>query len=383
MKIAIFSDNFYPELSGISDSIILLSKELDKLGHKIDFYVPECKRGGEMELNLGQNIKINRLFSLPASFVGDKARLVLPVLFRPTYKKFKADIIHSQLFFGVGLEALALAKFFKIPLIGTNHTSITDFVSGAYVKNQSLKYATWYYNRCDYVTAPSQSVFDEMGSYGFNRPRRVISNPVNMEIFYPLKDKLKFKKKLKLSEPTIVCAGRLSAEKNIQLVIKAFARAKRKIKDINLAIAGAGKRDAELRRLAGKLGVSNQVKFLGSLSHAKLAELYNAADIYAIASTSETQSLTLMQALACGLPAVAVKARALPEYVNDKNGFAVKPGDEKAMAEKFILLLENQKMRENLSNGAVVYAQQFSAPKIAKKWESLYGEVIKNFHQST
>ena len=90
-----------------------------------------------------------------------------------------------------------------------------------------------------------------------------------------------------------------------------------------------------------------------------MAKLYRASEIFSIASTSETQSMVLMQALACGLPAVAVDARALPEYVNEKNGYIVKAGDEKAMAEKFILLLENSELRERLSQGAYDFVQHF------------------------
>jgi len=389
MKIAIFSDNFYPELSGISDSIISLAKELVKLGHKINFYVPKYSAkdfGGlaERELTLDKNIKIKRLFSLPAPFAGAKARLVLPSFFRPSYGDFKPDIIHSQLFFGVGLEALALARYFKLPIIGTNHTAITEFVRAmpflpGLFKKSSLDYAVWYYNCCDFVTAPSRSVFEEMSRYGFERPYEVISNPLDTKIFRPLKAGPVLKKQFKLSTKTVVYVGRLSREKNIEIIIKAIALAKKKISDINLAIAGGGKAQAELVGLVKELGLEKEVKFLGVLSHEKIVELYNASEIFAIASTSETQSLVLMQALACGLPSVVVDARALPEYVNEKNGCVVKAGDERAMAEKFILLLENNELRETLSRGAVESVRKFSAPNIAAKWEKLYGKVMENY----
>ncbi len=386
MKIAIFSDNFYPELSGITDSVVSLSKELVRLGHEICFFAPEYSARNYRlvglpyeELNLGKKVNIVRLSSLPAPFAGVQSRMVLPMFTRGLFKKFKPDIIHSQLFLGIGLEALAAARYNKLPLIGTNHTSITDFVHVEFMKKPSLKYAVWYYNCCDLVTAPSQSVFDEMITHGFKKPHQVLSNPLDLEIFYPRREKIKYKKQFGLSGPAIVCAGRLSPEKNIEVVIKAIALAKLKVKDIELAIAGSGKQENELKRLVKKLELKSRVKFLGSLSHDRLAELYNAADVYAIASTSETQSLTLMQALACGLPAVAVNARALPEYVNQKNGFVVAPGDEKALAEKFVLLLKNKPLRDNLSQGAAFSARQYSAPEIAKKWEALYSKVIKGY----
>jgi glycosyltransferase involved in cell wall biosynthesis len=386
MKIAIFSDNFYPELSGIADSIVKLATELSNLGHEVCFFVPrygvkdyKIVNLSEQELGLGKNIKIKRLFSLPAPFSGAQSRLVMPFFSGRLFKEFKPDIIHSQLFFGAGLEALIAAKLNRIPFIGTNHTSITDFVSGKFLKKQSLNYAVWYYNRCDFVTGPSESVFKEMLVNGFNKPHKAMSNPIDTNTFSLSANRLEYKKKFGLSNNTVVYAGRLSPEKNIDVILKSVALAKKSIEDINLAIAGSGKSENELKRLTKELNLENEVKFLGTLSKNDLAKLYQASEIFSIASTSETQSMVLMQALACGLPAVAVDARALPEYVNEKNGYVVKIGDEKAMAEKFILFLKNSELREKLSQGAYDSVQQFSAPNIARVWEKLYKKVIEDY----
>ncbi|MBI2459417.1 MAG: glycosyltransferase [Parcubacteria group bacterium] len=391
MKIAIFSDNFYPELSGISDSIILLARELAKLNHEINFYAPKYSAKNyqvlnlaDQELDLGENIKIKRLFSLPASFISDYSRIVIPVPWRRLFKNFKPDIIHTQLFFGAGLKALAAARLNKFPLVGTNHTAISEFIKLAplklnFLKNFSLNYAVWYYNRCNFVTAPSQSVFKEMLAYGFNKPHQVISNPLDLNTFRPSDHKSEYKKKFNLSDKVVVYAGRLSLEKNIDALIKAAALTKKRISNINLAIAGSGQFENELKRLVKELGIENEVKFFGRLSKDDLAKLYQAAEIFSIASTSETQSLTLMQAMACGLPAVAVDSRALPEYVNGQNGFIVKAGDENVLAEKFIFLLANSKLRQELGRGAAASVQQFSAENIAKQWEKLYGRVIEDY----
>jgi glycosyltransferase involved in cell wall biosynthesis len=386
MKIAIFSDNFYPELSGIADSIVKLSMELSNLGHEVCFFVPRYGAKDykivnlpEQEINLGGNIKIKRLLSLLAPFSGAQSRLVLPFFSGSLFKEFKPDIIHSQLFFGAGLEALIAAKLNKVPFVGTNHTSITDFVPGEFMKKQSLNYAVWYYNRCDFVTAPSQSVFKEMLVHGFNKPHEVISNPIDINTFSLSNNKSEYKKKFNLSDHTVVYAGRLAPEKNLEVIIKAVALTKKSVSGINLAFAGSGQSENKLKQLAKELNLENEVKFLGTLNKIDLAKLYQASEVFAIASTSETQSMVLMQALACGLPAVAVNARALPEYVNEKNGYIVKIGDEKAMAEKFVLLLENQVLRQSLSHGAADYVQQFSAPNIAKKWEKLYSQAISDY----
>jgi glycosyltransferase involved in cell wall biosynthesis len=393
MKIAIFSDNFYPELSGITDSIILLAKRLAKLGHEICFFVPsyslrnyQILNLSKKELRLGRKVNIKRFFSLPAPFAGLQSRLVLPEFSGNIFKKFKPDIIHSQLFFGAGLEGLIRAKLNKLPLVGTNHTAISEFVkfvpfNSKIFERISLKYAAWYYNHCDFVTAPSRSVFSEMSQYGFKRPGQVISNPVDTALFHPTSDKAQVKKQFGLGNNTIVYAGRLAPEKNIETVIRAVMLASQKVSDIDLAIAGSGKSESELRQLVDKLGVKNKIKFLGTLSQQELVKLYQASEIFTIASTSETQSLVLMQALACGLPAVVVDARALPEYVNGQNGYVVKADDCRAMADKLILLLENPDLRQKLGQGACNFVQQFSAANIAKVWEKVYERIYERIYE--
>ena len=110
MRIAIYSDNFYPELSGISDSVMALSKELGRRGHFVNFYVPMYAREAYAtanvpykEIELGSNIKVTRFFSFPVKTGTGHGRLVIPTGFRVlAASKFKPDIIHTQLFFGVG-----------------------------------------------------------------------------------------------------------------------------------------------------------------------------------------------------------------------------------------------------------------------------------------
>ncbi|MDO8669697.1 MAG: glycosyltransferase [Candidatus Buchananbacteria bacterium] len=394
MKIAFFSDNFYPELSGISDSIIALAKELAKRGHEINFYVPKYQPKDynvanlpKQELDLGNNIKIHRLFSFPYPTATGQSRLVSPIFLSLFgIKKFSPDIIHSQLFFGVGLEALFSAKLNKIPLVGTNHTAITEFlhyspIKAKWVQNLMLKYVVWYYNQCDYVSAPSQSVFTEMSELGFYRPHKAISNPIDLEIFSE-KSKIEgeaeeIKKKFQLSDNTIIYAGRLAAEKNIDVIIRAIAIVKEKIPTINFAIAGHGSALTFLKNLAKELFIEDRIKFLGTLDKETLAKVYRASKIFVITSTSETQSMTLMQAMGCRLPVIGVKARALPEYINHKNGFLIEINDHVALANKIIFLLKDDNMRKKLSTGSLDFVQQYSVKNIANQWEKIYQNLIK------
>jgi len=393
MKLAIFSDNFYPELGGIQDSLASLGKELSSRGHKLFFCVakPSAKdfavaKLPVKEIELGKNVVIHRFFSLPVPSPTKQSRLVIPTGRRwRQLKKFKPDIIHSHTFFGLGLDAIAAARQLKLPLIGTNHWVITEFnnyspmMSGLFSK-LSLKYVNWYYNQCDFVTAPSRTVLTEMIEHGFFRPRRVMSNQIDLSVFKPVKQaKPELKKEFGLSDFTIVYAGRLGEEKKVDVIIKAAALVRKFIPNINFAIAGHGSAEMKLRDLAAKARLKNEIKFFGTLSKTKLSRLYNAADIFTIASTSESQSMVLLQAMGCGLPVIGVNWRALPEYINRHNGYIVAPNDPKAIAEKIIHLFRHPAERNLLGQGGLAYVKQFSAANIARRWEKLYSEVIKKY----
>jgi len=395
MKIAIFSDNFYPELGGIQDSIASLGKELSKQGHKLDFCVAQCSTKDfaiaklpVKEIELGVNVKIHRFSSLPVPSPTKQSRLVIPTGRRwRQLKEFKPDIIHSHTFFGLGLEAIAAARYLKVPLVGTNHWVITEFnnYSPAFAKlfaKLSLKYVNWYYNQCDFVTAPSETVFTEMIEHGFFKPHQVMSNQIDLAVFKPSEIRRpELKKEFNLSDFTVIYAGRLGDEKKVDVIIRAIALVKEFVPNINFAIAGHGSAENRLKALTKKLHLENEVKFFGTLSKIKLARLYNAADVFTIASTSESQSMVLLQAMACGLPVIGVDWRALPEYINRHNGYVIKPNDPMPMADKIIHLSRHADERKLLGDGGLKYVEQFSAENIADKWEKLYERVLNDYHK--
>jgi glycosyltransferase involved in cell wall biosynthesis len=124
------------------------------------------------------------------------------------------------------------------------------------------------------------------------------------------------------------------------------------------------------------------VHFLGTLTKPDLNDAYNASELFAITSTSDTQSLVMMQALAAGIPVIAVNARSLPEYVNEKNGAIVPPNNPDALAREIIRLLKDKKARIELGKGARSSAEQYSPPAIAKEWEGIYRQAIGDYHRA-
>lgn len=386
-----FSDNFYPELSGISDSIITIAKEFAKQGHQIRFYVPRHPRRNYIktghkprEIELGPNIEVKRLFSIPIPTPTGQGRFVIPTgAAKRSLRDWQPDVIHTHHFGGVGLEAIIATRYLKIPLIGTNHTPFREFMKYSPIHtewaiNKMLKYVSWYYNRCDFVTAPSGFLFKEMLDYGFNKPHTILSNPIYPEEFTPAEQsrKLELRKRFGFTGPTLIYSGRLAPEKHIDIIIRSFAIIRQTISNAGLVIIGHGVADKSLKKLARDLNIENDVKFLGFVGQETFVEAYQAADIFVVASTAETQCLSMMNAMLSELPVIGVRAGALPEYINDSNGFIVEPGDYHAFTEKILYLIKNPDQAIQLGRQGREYAKQFSSPNIAKEWLLIYESVI-------
>ena len=384
MRIAIFSDNFHPEIGGIQDSIEALAAELGARGHAVDFYAPrygarDYARIGSpaAELDLGPGVRIRRFWSLPVASSTQQSRLVLPSPLRVVraLRRSRPDIVHSQTFFGLGLDALVGARRLGVPVIGTNHTAIRAF--GPYIPlgtTWAEGFVIWYYNRCDMVTAPSRSVFEELGAGRLRPPLEVISNPIDVETFHPAPEGSReaMAGEHGLPMATLVYAGRLAAEKNIDTILRAVGLLRERAQPVTLALAGHGGARQHLEALAARLGIEHQVIFTGTLAKPQLARLFQLAQIFVNMSESETQSMALLQAMACGLPAIGANCRALPEFISDAHGFVIDARDHEALAERIGLLLGNSEVRGTLGRNAASFARRFSIGAVVDQWERAY-----------
>lgn len=377
MKIAFYSDNFYPELSGIVDSILLTGKTLQARGHEVmyvgprysrkNYAVANCTPDGECD-QLG--VEIVRMPSLPLPFSPTgNSRLALP--FSRTFaavKAFKPDVIHTQSPYGAGLEAMRAAKKLGVPLVGTNHTVIEEYYP--LTPNLMRRFEAWYYNHCSFVSAPYAGLIARMREARFRRDGGAVPNPVDVSLFCP---PLSGRRN---TSPVILYAGRLSGEKRIDVVMRAVALLVPRFPNLSFVIAGDGASRLELEALAEKLGIAQNVRFAGFLSHEDLNREFCAASIFSIMSTSDSQSLTLMQAYASGLPAVGARSHGLIDYIPADCGFLVEPGDVPACAAALETLILDVPLRERMGATANRFVAQFSPANIATRWEEIYKQAL-------
>jgi glycosyltransferase involved in cell wall biosynthesis len=395
MKIAIVADFFYPELSGVTDSISLLGKALGERGHEVLFLVPwysqkdyEMARPGKAMADLGGNVSVRHLPSVRHPMSPTKqGRIALPLgkgvwdLF-----KFKPDVVYTHSIYGPGIEALVYTKIFGKGLVGTNHTPVSEFLPGVpkIIIRAVLRYTSWYYNRCSFVSAPCQALLNEMRDFGFKKESRPVANPIELGRFSPAaseKEKHACKAQFELTPHSILYTGRLGSEKKIDVIIQAVAIVEKTIPDISLAITGHGSAEESLRAHAENLGISAKVKFLGFIDDAVFPSLYKGSDIFVIMSTAETQSLSLMQAMATGLPTIGARAWGLPEYIEERSGIVLPPGDVDALTKTILDLFKYPAHMKKLGDGGVDAVKKYSPEAIVEQWEVIFMKATANSAQ--
>ncbi|MFA5098901.1 MAG: glycosyltransferase [Candidatus Paceibacterota bacterium] len=392
MKIAIFSDTFPPQTNGVAKVAYQSAKMLADLGHKVMVFTVAKNFGDDPRFTQSDNFKIVRLPSLPA-LVYPGERFTIPLgISLPYLRKFKPDVIHVHTPLLVGTEGLFTAKILKVPFIGTHHTFYDHYLKHVkldydWMKKLSWKLTAGFYNRCDFVITPSDEMLKDLKKSGLKSEVVLLRNSIDIESFNPVsskKEKEKIKKSLGIKGKSICYIGRVSYEKSIDQIIRAFVIMLKKMPDLTLVIAGGGPEEEKLKKLAKELGVKEKVIFTGPYNYTfkgDIVKIIQANDLYMTACKNEVMPLAILEAMATGLPLVVVKEKGLSEpslMVDGKNGFFAKTDDPKDMAEKALKILSNSRLAAKFGKESRAKAEEYSNEKITNKLIDFYEKIAKN-----
>lgn len=401
MKIAIFTDTFFPNIDGVVTSLMNSSQILAQKGHKLLIIAPEYEVTKKPKLH--KNVTIVRMKSKPLPTYKD-FRYVFPCYSKclKEIESFKPDLIHIETYSTLGWTGAKVARKLDLPSIGTYHTIAAEFVkyvspisllgidksieklfppkSGTtlppkkenFTKKLIWQYTIKLYNQCDIVTTPSPAMKTELVKRGLKKKVIFISNGIRTEL-YPLKSAIS-KKPRKL-----IHAGRLSYEKKTDILIYAFKQVLESIPDAKLTIVGAGPSLDSLKKLSEELNISDKILFTGFVTHKQLVKYYQDSDIFLTASPMETQGLVLLEAMSCGLPAIGVDRFAIPNVVhNGKNGFIAKGDYVKSIAKHSLELLNSPKLLAAMSKLAVKESKKHELMKCVTQLEDIYKSLVKS-----
>ncbi|WP_054695694.1 glycosyltransferase family 4 protein [Syntrophomonas palmitatica] len=384
MKIGVFTDSYKPYTSGVVTSIMTFKDELAQLGHQIYIFAPTYPNFRDKEHG------VYRYYSVPAPTNKDYS-LAIPVNpgINNQVKRLKLDIIHVHSPFTMGRVGLHFARKYDLPLVFTYHTLYDQYVHYVPVaqdlaRDVTIKYSSHFCNRCSHIIAPSKEVEERLRSYRISTPISIIPTGVPVSLFKK-GDSQWLRKNYDIPEKNriLLFVGRLTREKNLEFLLDAFSKVKNNRPDTSLVLTAQGPLEGELKKHAQQLGLSlgRDVIFTGAIPYEKLANVYHSADLFVFASVTETQGLVLVEAMAAGLPVVAIRANGVQDMVDDGiNGYLTEL-DIGEFAEAILDIMGDKDKYKWFSANALRKADSLSSLNMARKQEKVYEQLYNSSYQ--
>ena len=386
MRIMIVTDMYPPMIGGVPTVTQGLAVDFANRGDQVWVVAPSY---GQRDVHrLEHKVHVYRFSSFEWPTYEELRIPFLPILpFRRLLKKVDPDIIHIHSPVVLGNIAQIVAGSLRKPVVVTNHylpinmsrSLSLDPLFGKTFITVSYSYLVHFCNRSEYVTAPTMTALNLLYEHGLRAPAQAISNGVDLKKFSPGDRDKRLRQHFKLPQdrPLILSVNRLSLEKRIDVLIDAAAKMTR---DAHIAIASTGPAEAGLRAKVEELNLKDKVSFLGFIHDTDLAPLYRLADAFAIPSEAELQSLTTMEAMACGLPVVAANAYALPELVHHEiNGFLFQRGNSDEMAQYLDTLVRDAALRKQMGAKSLEIIARHDRTLVLDQWEALYRRLSNEF----
>ena len=388
MRIGIFTETYTPYISGLVTSEVMLKNALEKQGHEV-YIVTANLESFKYEYN--EEERVLRIPGIPTGIYDSRMSSIYPIRAINKIKSWKLDVIHSQTEFAIGTFARIFAKQYNIPLVHTYHTLYEDYVyyiTKGYFKRSSKKiveYLTRFYceTTATELIVPTTKIYKLFKEkYKFEKNIHIIPTGIEVERFYieniDIKEVKSLQEALKLTKKdfVILFVGRLAAEKNIEFLINSAKELNKKYKDIKLLIVGDGPDKEKYEKLAKKLKMENNIIFTGKVSWEDMPYYYHISDVFATASKTETQGLTVIEAMASNVVPICIEDEAFLSMVTDElNGLFFK--NEEQYQKQIIRLYENKGELAKLDKQARIQAEHYSSKNYADRVLEVYERAIK------
>lgn len=383
MNIGIFTDAYYPQINGVVISTQILKDELEKLGHHVTIITvsdPNIEEDQENVLRLSSipfailpNFRIGKFYS----------RRVMKAI-----KSLNLDIIHTQTEFSLGIFARIVAKQLNIPIIHTYHTMYEDYTHyfspkkmEKAAKKMTQKLSCYLCQTVDNLIVPTEKVEHKLMDYGFQKEINVIPTGVNLRPFeasyYKHTHISELKKSMGFSteDKIILFVGRIAKEKSIDIILNALPKTLEATPHVKFLVIGDGPELNRLKEMTASLNLNETVVFAGKKPWADIGQYYQLADLFVSASTSETQGLTYIEAMAARKPVIAKYDTNLEDIIEDGvNGRFFYDNDE--LSAMMSTILNDNMTAEYLSTNAYETAKQLSSVKFGESVQNLYYKTL-------
>ncbi|MFO7822101.1 MAG: glycosyltransferase [Lentisphaeria bacterium] len=381
MQICMMTNTYLPHVGGVARSVQTFTREYQKRGHGTLVVAPAFADARKSTADVVR---------LPAiqDFNGSdfSVRLPIPGFLYDAIEEFQPDLVHSHHPFLLGDTAVRIARQWQRPLIFTHHTlyeRYTHYVpfDSQAMRDLAVKLATTYANLCSLVIAPSESIAKLLQKRGVKVPVEVVPTGVDVD-FFRQGDRNRGRQTCNIKEDTFVIGhvGRLAEEKNLEYLSQAVAKVLAQNRKVLFLVVGDGEAKSKMTAVFKQHGVEQQLFMPGKLTGSALADAYRAMDLFAFASTSETQGMVVAEAMAASLPVIALDAPGVKEVVQDyENGRLLNSNigtEEFAEALLEISRPASTEQRRNMAEKAHLTARDFDTQVCVDKMLQSYEQVL-------
>lgn len=377
MVIGILANTYPPDLNGVSVTTANLVEALRAKGVKVVVAIPKVKN-----VDYPDYVLPLKCIPLPKRM---RADIQIPFNFKDEVIQFfrenGVNLIHSHDTFFGGLEASQIAKELNIPCVHTYHTFIEAYrsVDIPGYKPFIREFSRQICNKYDHVVALSSKIFLYLKELKITSPISQFLNVSSLEHLQPQEFDASFGMRYGIEKDdfVVITFGRVSKEKGLDKALEAIAPLLKTHRNTKYIICGQGSYAKTLSKKALKLGIADQVIFTGKYNPENLAQLCSLAKFFLFTSTTENLPTTLLEAMYCGLPVVAVD--------DDSVDYILKPRQNglKTSIEKISYLCgelySNPELLKNLSQEAVLSAKEVASRDIAQEYVELYRGIIEKY----
>ncbi len=378
MRIGLFTNNYRPLVNGLATSVESFAVSFRRAGHDVTVVAPRYLGGSPPEAGV---------LRVPALRAPTHHAYRLPMAWRPgvasAVQALQLDVFHAHHPLLLGAAAARWARRAGRPLVFTYHTHYdryAHYIPGPsrLVARLAIRQAIAFANRADLVIAPGPAVARALRSHGVSTRIAIVPTGVAPATGTGETSRADRRQALGLRDGAPLClsAGRLAREKNQAFLLSAFALILRDLPGARLILVGEGDDRQRLERLTRALGIGERVQFVGAVPHEAVGEYYLAADLFLFPSTSETQGIVVLEALAAGLPVVAVQSDAAADLLGDGRGGILTPEGPVAFAGSVVELWTQPERRRAMGVAGRQVADAYAPDTCAATLLGLYEELV-------
>jgi len=379
MRIAMMADGYKPYISGITNYISLNKQYLEEAGHKVFVFTFGDEDYQDDEPN------VIRSPGMPLMKTG----YYINVTYSKQARKLlhSVDVAHIHHPFITGTVALRYCQPRGIPMIFTNHTRYDLYAQSYFpgvpeaLGDAALQaFLPSFCRACDLVIAPSPGMRDVMYKFGVDDPVDVVPNGVDLKPFQNVQQPI-LRSDFDFTDEDVVLiyVGRLGPEKNLPFLLRSFAGTAQAYDNVRLVLIGGGPEEDNLKDRVRHMGLQNQIKFIGSVDYGQIPRYLAIADAFVTASVTEVHPLSVIEAMAAGLPVLGIESPGVGDTVKDgETGLVIREEDLASFTAKMVRMVVDHEGRKNMGQQAFKAADQYAIERTTEMMLERYEKVVKD-----